>query len=133
MSKKRRRPAEKSRVWLSPCLTSLSLCLFILVEAALVQRGLVKNDTIRYVMLVGVLLAGLIGALAGEGGAGGRLPLLLGPGVTALILLAAILAVKGEGNRAWPLSCVLLLLVPSLCRIIVGKRNRRGRRTKKNG
>ncbi len=137
MQNDQRRKPGLSGVWKSPCLTALGMLLIVAVTAAAVQRGILGTGSIKPVLLAGSLAAGAVGAFTGERGERRPASLLAGPAIPAAILTAAILAAAillagREGGKAWPLSCVLLMLLPCVCRLMAGGRKRRRRRRTRN-
>lgn len=132
MQNDQRRKPGLSWVWKSPCLTALGMLLIVAVTAAAVQRGILGTGSIKPVLLAGSLAAGAVGAFTGERGERRPASLLAGPAIPAAILAAAILLAGREGGKGWPLSCVLLMLLPCVCRLMAGGRKRRRRRRTRN-
>ncbi len=128
MPKKRNKTSDKAWLWRSPCLVTLTLLLIVAIAAAIVQRGIMEPGSVRAALLGGALMAGLIGTVSAGKKEHRPIRLLLGPGIPALILLAAILLGRGEGDKKWSLVIVLLLLLPGLCRMILGEEKGRKRR-----
>ena len=131
MQNDQRRKPGLSWGWKSPCLTVLGVLLAVAVTAAAVQRGILGTGSIKPVLMAGSLAAGAVGALTAERGERRPAPLLAGTAIPAALLAAAILLVGREGSKAWPLSCVLLVLLPGVCRLMAG--GRKGRRRRRTG
>jgi hypothetical protein len=127
MPKNSRRSIKKAWLWRSPCLIVLTLLVFIAAAAAMVQRGIIKTGSVKAALLGGAIIAGLAG-LAGKGKEELRpVQLMIGTGIPALILIAAILMGGGEGDKRWSLLFVLFLLLPGMCRMFLSREKTGGR------
>lgn len=135
MQNDQRRKRVPSGQWKSPCLTTMVMLMIAAVTAAAVQRGILGTGSIKPVLMAASLAAGALGAFTGERGEGHPAKLLLGPAIPAVLLTAAILLAGDGGNKAWPLSCVLLMMLPGVCRLMAEGRKgrRRRRRRRRNG
>ena len=127
MPKNSRKQIKKAWLWRSPCLVVLTLLVIIAAEAAMVQRGIIKTESVKAVLLGGAIIAGLIGIVSKGKDENSPIKLMVGTGIPALILITAILLGRGEGDKRWSLIFVLFLLLPSICWMILGREKNRGR------
>ncbi len=127
MPKNSRKQIKKAWLWRSPCLVVLTLLVIIAAAAAMVQRGIIKTESVKAVLLGGAIIAGLIGIVSKGKDENSPIKLMVGTGIPALILITAILLGRGEGDKRWSLIFVLFLLLPSICWMILGREKTRGR------
>ena len=88
MPKNSRRALKKAWLWRSPCLVMLTLFVIIAAAAAMVQRGVIKPDSVKAVLLGGAIIAGLVGVVSMGREEHKPLQMMIGPGIPALIRTA---------------------------------------------
>ena len=105
----------------------LTLLVIVTIAAAMVQRGIIEMGSVKVLLLGGAIVAGLVGIISKGKDDCNPIKLMIGTGIPAMILVAAILMSRGEGDKRWSMIFVLLLLFPGICSMILGRKKTRGR------